>query len=285
MPVSEPEIRADRDRLRAEYAIKVHKLEMLLEQAKLARARQHIEINRRDASISTLETDMGQLKSDLEEHQNARRVLEQTVADRLPRVEARLAEAKRLLFNRDREIAELAAGSKRHKQALEEASSIAARQSAHIQRLTSTTTRSVRARAGAEATGAAARAELDSLRDKTREQARLIDRLQRRLGSGYGLPAPAGSIAASPAQAAIDRAHKELAEAEAALLPASAPAPPTTVESEASRLAYEREIRELRARGDDQAGEIACLKSALATFEQGGDKSGGLRASKIGLKA
>ena len=88
MPVSEPEIKADRDRLRAEYAIKVHKLETQLDQAKLERARQLIEINRRDASISTLETDMMQLKADLEENQNARRVLEQTVADRLPKVEA-----------------------------------------------------------------------------------------------------------------------------------------------------------------------------------------------------
>ncbi len=77
------------------------------------RARQMIDMNRRDASISTLETDVGQLKADLEENQNARRVLEQTVADRLPRVEARLNEAKRLLFNRDREIAELTAGAKR----------------------------------------------------------------------------------------------------------------------------------------------------------------------------
>src|SRR5207237_7315011 len=115
--VSEPEIRADRDRLRAEYAIKVHKLEMQLEQAKLERARQLIDLNRRDASISTLETDAMQLKADLEENQNARRVLEQTVTDRLPRVEARLAEAKRLLFNRDREIAELTAGGRRRKEA------------------------------------------------------------------------------------------------------------------------------------------------------------------------
>ena len=111
VPVSEPEIRADRDRLRAEYAIKVHKLEMQLEQAKLERARQLIDLNRRDASISTLETDAMQLKADLEENQNARRVLEQTVTDRLPRVEARLAEAKRLLFNRDREIAFRSKGS------------------------------------------------------------------------------------------------------------------------------------------------------------------------------
>ena len=58
MPVSEAEIKADRDRLRAEQAIKVHKLETRLEQAKLDRARQLIEINRRDASISALETDI-----------------------------------------------------------------------------------------------------------------------------------------------------------------------------------------------------------------------------------
>ena len=104
MPVSEAEIKADRDRLRAEQAIKVHKLETRLDQAKLDRARQLIDINRRDASISALETDIVTIRADLEENQNARRVLEQTVADRLPKVEARLAEAKRLLFNRDREI-------------------------------------------------------------------------------------------------------------------------------------------------------------------------------------
>ena len=61
-----------------------------------------------------------QLRAALEENQNARRVLEQTVSDRLPRVEARLAEAKRLLFNRDREIAELTATAKRQRQTLEE---------------------------------------------------------------------------------------------------------------------------------------------------------------------
>ena len=44
MPVSEPEMKADRDRLRAEYAIKVHKLETQLDQAKLERARQLIAI-------------------------------------------------------------------------------------------------------------------------------------------------------------------------------------------------------------------------------------------------
>src|SRR5215470_1432511 len=176
MPVSEPEIRADRDKLRAEYAIKVHKLEMHLDQAKLERARQLIDINRRDASISTLETDVVRLKAGLEENQNARRVLEQTVADRLPRVEARLAEAKRLLFNRDREIAELTAGARRHKQAMEEASSINAQKNAQIERLsTALTTRGGRARrpAGGEGSDSevSLRSEIEALRNKASEQA------------------------------------------------------------------------------------------------------------------
>jgi hypothetical protein len=270
MPVSEPEIRADRDRLRAEYAIRVHKLETQLDQAKLSRARQHIEINRRDASISTLETDIGRLKVDLEENQNARRVLEQTVTDRLPRVEARLAEAKRLLFNRDREIAELTAGSRRHKQAMEEASSIAAQQTAKIQRLTSVSL----AKSAPVETETSVRSELDTLRAKTREQAALIDRLQRRLGSGYGLPAPEAE-AVGPREGAARATNDVTASRQGE----------EADEGDGGRLAYEREIRVLRARSDDQAGEIARLRSALAAFEEGGGASGGLRDSKVGLKA
>jgi hypothetical protein len=287
MPVSEPEIKADRDKLRAEYAIKVHKLETQLEQAKLARARQLIEINRRDASISTLETDLLQLKVDVEENHNARRVLEQTVADRLPRVEARLAEAKRLLFNRDREIAELTAGAKRHKLALEEASSINAQQSAEINRLATTvTTRGGRAR---QLTGdarhdgeVALQAEIEALRTKTRDQASLIDRLQRRLGPSYTLAAT-GSFG-SPADD-MDRARQGVSEAEAALsaVRSGVGAP---LEGEALRAAQEREARNLKGKIEDQAGEIARLRAALQVFEQRDDGAeGGVKGSKIALRA
>jgi chromosome segregation ATPase len=283
MPVSEPEIRADRDRLRAEYAIKVHKLEVQLDQAKLERARQLIDTNRRDASISTLETDLVRLKADLEENQNARRVLEQTVADRLPRVEARLAEAKRLLFNRDREIAELTAGARRHKQALEEASSINAQKNAQIERLsTALTTRGGRSRrAAGEGTDSelALRSEIEALRNKASEQALLIDRLQRRLGSGYALSAPAGAASSATPEGPDDKARRNISEAEAALgsVRAAAPGDTTTV-------ALEREVRALKARTEDQAGEIARLKAALTAFEQP-EKTGGLKDSRIALKA
>ena len=282
MPVSEPEMRADRDRLRAEYAIKVHKLEMLLDQAKLERARQLIDINRRDASISTLETDVVRLKSDLEENQNARRVLEQTVADRLPRVEARLSEAKRLLFNRDREIAELTAGARRHKQAMEEASSINAQKNAQIERLsTALTTRGGRRRPAPEGSDSevALRSEIEALRNKASEQALLIDRLQRRLGSGFQLSAPTPASSAAAPEGEGDKVRRDSSVAEPAVNSARAVAAP----SEGS-LAFEREVRALKARTEDQAGEIARLKAALATFEQQ-EKGGGLKDSRIALKA
>jgi hypothetical protein len=283
MPVSEPEIKADRDRLRAEYAIKVHKLETQLEHAKLASARQLIEINRRDASISTLETGLMQLKVDVEENQNARRVLEQTVADRLPKVEARLAEAKRLLFNRDREIAELTAGAKRHKLALEEASSINAQQSAEISRLATTmTTRGGRARQAAgdarQDAEVALQTEIEALRTKTRDQATLIDRLQRRLGPNY---TPAASAKTADRRDDVDRARQDVSEAEAALNAVRSGVP---LEGDAVGAAQEREVRNLKGKIEDQAGEIARLKAALQVFEkreEGDDAKG----SKIALRA
>src|SRR5262245_175247 len=282
MPVSEPEIKADRDRLRAEYAIKVHKLEMQLDTARLERARQLIEINRREASISTLETDVVQLKADLEENQNARRVLEQTVADKLPRVEARLNEAKRLLFNRDREIAELTAGARRHKSALEEASSINAQQNAQIERLTTAvTTRGGRGRQAVADAGpegeVALRAEIEQLRGKAREQAMLIDRLQRGLGRGYAVSASGNGTGA---EGEVTGAQRKISEAEDVIGAVRA----ATAEGGADGAVYEREIRALKANVQDQAGEIARLKAALAAFEQGG-QSGGLKDSRIALKA
>lgn len=279
MPVSEIEIKADRDRLRAEYAIRVHKLETTLEQAKLERARHLIEINRRDASISALETDVVTIRSDLDENLNARRVLEQTVADRLPKVEARLAEAKRLLFNRDREIAELTQGAKRHKQALEEASSLNAQKAAQIDRLnTALTTRGSRSRRGdgEPQTEAAVRAEAEALRTKTREQAALIDRLQQRLGHGYVVPA--AMAIASDTSGEGNKARDSASETTSK--PARDPAPA----NENQPVSQEREVRALKARAEDQAGEIARLKAALAAFEQT-DASGGLKNSKIALKA
>ncbi|MDX2202679.1 MAG: hypothetical protein NW223_08010 [Hyphomicrobiaceae bacterium] len=279
MPVSEEEIKADRDRMRAEFAIRVHKLETALEQARMERARQFIEINRRDASISDLERSIGDLRTQLDEHVNARRVLEQTVADRLPRVEARLAEAKRLLFNRDREIAELTSGAKRHQLALEEASALTQQQSAKIERLTSALNgKGVPEPPAAHEADTARSGEIETLRTRMREQAALIERLQQRLARSSGAAAEDG---AGATREEIERLKRRAADAERAVEAIRA----ATSDEDAARLAFADEIRTLKASAEDQQAEIARLKAALDTYDRFEGDPGQVRENKLMLKA
>ena len=67
------ELEIPRDRLRAEYAIRVHKLETQVEQAKLSTARQTIDLSKRDARIGELSVELAALKQSFEENANARR--------------------------------------------------------------------------------------------------------------------------------------------------------------------------------------------------------------------
>ena len=75
LPLTEQEIKADRDRLRAESAIRVHQLTAKIEQARLYDARQKVEINRRDGTISSLERRLQLIETEREGSENARRVL------------------------------------------------------------------------------------------------------------------------------------------------------------------------------------------------------------------
>ena len=148
MPLTDVEIRADKDRLRAEYALKIHQQQVALEEMKLASARQVIDLNRRDARINELEAEIDALTSSLEGAVNARAVLEQTVATRLPRIEERLIEAKSHLSDRDTEIANLTRMADRQARALKEAQAI----NDQLKRETQTLTTALEA-AGAKAPG------------------------------------------------------------------------------------------------------------------------------------
>ena len=253
MPVSEIEIRADKDRIRAEYAIKVHKLESEIEQVRHSTARRQIEINRRDANVNVLEAELEQLRANHEESLNARRVLEQTVTDRLPRVEQGLSEAKKLLFARDREIGELTRTGETRAAALAETKAIAAQLQSEIDRQTMALAARNREQVPRNDTEAALRGEIEVLRAKTREQAQLLARLQ--------------SLAGRPATAANPGANGVAADG----------ATPET----------DKHLRLLRSRNEDQASEIARLKAALAVFEKSVDSDGAtpLTESRIGLKA
>jgi hypothetical protein len=273
MPLTEAEIQADKDRLRAEHAVRVHRLESQAEHIQMAMARKKIDLSRRDSDINALQGALERLQSELEEAQNARRVLEQTVADRLPRVEHRLSEARKLISSRDFEISELTQTADRQGRALSEAASINAQQSAEIERLgSSLTSRKHGRREGPSDqrhdSEVALRSELEALRAKTRDQSQLINRLQSQMTrSGNHAVAPANGLQA-PAAAVSQGSTQHTA------------AGPAAADAEA-------DLPGLKAKMQDQAAEIARLKAAIAVFEDttGDEQKLSFRDSKIALKA
>ena len=305
MPLSSAEIAADKDRLRATYALTIHKLEQKVEKAAYSAARQRVELNRRDAGISELEGEVERLRAALEEHENARRVLEQTIAERMPKVEFRLNETKKLLFNRDREIGDLTQSSQRQVHALEEATQINAQQRDEIHRLNATL--AARAARNRESLAdprfdgeVALRSEIEALRTKTRDQSAVISRLQSALSNAssrndaVSTPADAQKISTSTASSTpvaaapvedhsdeINRLRRDLIEAENALRSARGMAEA----GHAGQAALESQIRSLTTTNQDQTAEVARLKAALATYEAEDVDDRTLKESKVAMRA
>ncbi|MDQ8697909.1 hypothetical protein [Hyphomicrobium sp. LHD-15] len=304
MPLSSAEIAADKDRLRATYALTIHKLEQKVEKAAYSAARQRVELNRRDAGISELEGEVERLRAALEEHENARRVLEQTIADRMPKVEFRLNETKKLLFNRDREIGDLTQSSQRQIHALEEATQINAQQRDEIHRLNATL--AARAARNRESLAdprfdgeVALRSEIEALRTKTRDQSAVISRLQSALSNASSRndaaaqPVEAQKASASTASSTpvaapvedhsdeINRLRRDLIEAENALRSARGMAEA----GHAGQAALESQIRSLTTTNQDQTAEVARLKAALATYEAEDVDDRTLKESKVAMRA
>ncbi len=287
MPLTEAEIRADKDRLRAEAAIRIHKLETKVEEAAEASARQMVELNRRDATISELEGELAQQGTALEEHENARRVLEQTIMDRLPKVEHRLAEARKLLFQRDREIVSLSQSSEKQSRALEEATQIHTQQTDEVHRLKAAlNTRASRNREGfgdARYDGEVAlRTEIEALRAKTRDQTALIARLQSLVARAG--PAAEGNDSGLNGSGDAMRPAKVVGKSKAAvegpLQLKAGDGQPEIPDPQA-----QTEIRRLKSVNQDQAAELSRLKAALQTYQASDNDDRGVKESKIAMKA
>jgi hypothetical protein len=107
MPMSLADIQADKDQLRAEFAIELRKVEAALDKSREKAARELIEANKRRVEIQALNTDLGGVKGQLQEAQNANRVLQQTIKRRLPDLDARLKAAKKALAELETVNAEL----------------------------------------------------------------------------------------------------------------------------------------------------------------------------------
>ena len=312
LPLSEQEILADKDQLRAKYAIRVHQLTKQVEQASLGAARQKIDLNRRDAGITQLETEIDTLKAGLEESQNARSVLEQTVSDRIPKIEARLDEARKLLMVRDREIAEVSQSSRRQQEALNDARVINQKQTSDIDRLRSQVLAyEAQTRKGTndgDLEGELAiRTELEVLRARSRDQASMIDRLNAEISVSRANSETRQAALSGPAQVVPsngadndsmnatsvsgDTADRDLAAAdtiatlrrEVAVLQAqlNQAKVASDASAEASALAATaetpaaRELRALEAKAEDQATEILRLRTEIAAVTTENNNSEG----------
>lgn len=292
LPMTEAEIRADKDRLRAEYAIRIHQLESRVEDASLQTARQRIELNRRDGAISGLESEIATLRSTLEEHENARRVLEQTITDRLPKVEQRLAQARERLQERDQEIERLSRTSDQTARALEEARQINTQQRDELLRTSATlASRAARNRdqlADQRFDGEVAlRSELEALRARSREQAEMITRLQGLLVRG-GKSADAkanGEGTEATAESQLDRElaslRARLAEAESSLKAAHS----TAAAGKAGQQKTDEEIRTLKTANKSLTAEVARLKAALGIYEAAQKDDSAIKELKVAMKA
>ena len=107
MPMSAADIQADKDQLRAEFAIELRRVEVALEKAKDKAARELVEANKRRVEISEIKTELEGIKGRLQEKDNANRVLEQTIRRRLPELEGRLKAAKEAMAELEAANAEL----------------------------------------------------------------------------------------------------------------------------------------------------------------------------------
>lgn len=288
MPMTEAEIRAEKDRLRAEHAVRVHRLETRADRAKLSAARQRVEINRRDATISGLERQAKELNTNLEASENARRVLEQTIMDRVPKVEARLLEARKLLKERDQELEALKSDTSKTFRALDEAMQINAQQRAEIDRM-----RSALAARGARSTEGAAsprfdaevalRSEVEALRARTRDQASMIARLQEMMSGRGDASIAATTATVTPLAAAGNGAGTKPDATEASKADAS-----DTSAADAKSASLAAEIATLKEANRAQAAELERVKAALKVFEDSAAEAGGagaLRDNRIAVKA
>lgn len=135
MPMSVADIQADKDQLRAEYAIKLRRVEMALDKAKDKAIREQVEANKRRVKIAEINAELAAAKATMEENVNANRVLEQTIKKRLPDLDGRLKAAKDVIIELETTNAELRRTTESQAAALKSTRSTAQTQKADITQL------------------------------------------------------------------------------------------------------------------------------------------------------
>lgn len=104
MPMSVADIQADKDELRAEFAISLRKLELSLEKSKDQAARHLVERNRNQVMARQLQEELNTIKGELSARSSQTAVLQQNVSDRIPQLEAQNAAARSAIEAREKEL-------------------------------------------------------------------------------------------------------------------------------------------------------------------------------------
>lgn len=118
MPMSLSDIEADKDLLRASYAITIRRLESSLSKVRDKSANQLVDISRLQMRIGELGNQISALELQLDERRNAATVFENTIRKRFPELENMVAAAKAALDDRTQEINDLTNTLRRREEAL-----------------------------------------------------------------------------------------------------------------------------------------------------------------------
>ncbi len=135
MPMSLSEIEADKDLLRASYAVRIRRLEAGLNAARDKSANQLVEISRHQMEIAELRRHAARLNAELEERRNAASVFETTIRKRLPELERLVASANSALDERSAEVEDMQRKLERREDMLQQVQRSAAQHQEEVNRL------------------------------------------------------------------------------------------------------------------------------------------------------
>lgn len=184
MPMSLSDIEADKDLLRAAYAIQIRRLQAALNGMRDKSAGQLVEISKLQMMIGELKDRIGELDKQLDERRNAANVYESTIRKRFPELEGSLATARAALEDRAYEIEDLQSKLGRRDEAL-----AMAQRSARLQQNEITLLRETLEKSGTDRSGRfKARPTQWSLEDYRAEYDRLnleMSRMREQLALSY----------------------------------------------------------------------------------------------------
>lgn len=120
MPMSIADIQADKDQMRAEFAMKLRRVEIALEKAKGESARLLVERNRHRTAAHELENTVKRLEATLNQRGNEVTLLERSMRER-PDFEAQLDKAREIITSRDKDLQTMKGAFAKQREALDKA--------------------------------------------------------------------------------------------------------------------------------------------------------------------